>query len=124
MIEVRPDQLQIFRDKVRATYVKRVCTYLLEKRGEWVSKLQKDDLDALVRRQVLVAESFGIASETGVVRFIEVALILGEDFVSSGKYPEAERILLQANMDAELKMQSLEEIAAQTELKGAGVSGR
>ncbi len=112
MIEVRPDQLQVFQDRVRGAYVKRVRKYLREKRADWVRPLPDGEVDALVRRQVLAAESFGIASETGVVRFIEVGLVLGEDFFSSGKHPEAERALLMSKLDPEAKIQRIEEIAA------------
>ncbi len=116
MIEIRPDQLQIFQDRVRGAYVKRVRKYLREKRTEWVHPLTDCEIDNLVRRQVIAAESFGIASETGVVRFIEVGLILGEDFFSSGKYPEIERTLLISKLDPEEKIQRIEDIAAKAAL--------
>lgn len=112
MIEVRPDQLQVFQEKVRAAYVRRVRGYLREKRSTWVTGLSDPELDALVRRQVIAAESFGIGTETGAVRFIEVGLALGEDFYSSGKQPVAERVLLHAGMSADKKLQQLEEIAS------------
>lgn len=112
MIEIRPDQVQVFHEKVRATYVKRVRTYLRKKRAEWVSALDEEELEALIRRQVLAAESFGIISETGTVRFLEVGLALGEDFFSSGKHPAAERVLLNTGMPADKKLQQLEELAS------------
>lgn len=112
MIEIRLDQVQVFHEKVRAAYVKRVRSYLLKKRAEWVSSLAEEALDSLIRRQVIAAESFGIISETGAVRFIEVGLALGDDFYSSGKYPAAERILLLAGLDADKKLQQLEELAS------------
>lgn len=111
MIDIRPDQMQIFHEKVRAAYVQRVCSYLRQKRAVWVAGHDDAALDALVRRQIIAAESFGIASETGAVRFIEIGLVLGEDFYSSGSHPEAERILLEVGLDADGKLQQLEEIA-------------
>jgi len=111
MIEIRPDQMQVFHEKVRAAYADRVCVYLRKKRQEWVSAHDDKALDALVRRQIIAAESFGIASEAGAVRFIEIGLALGEDFYSSGAHPEAERVLLQAGLDADSKLRQLEEIA-------------
>lgn len=111
MIEIRLDQVQVFHEKVRAAYVKRVRGYLRKKRADWITHLDEEALDALIRRQVIAAESFGIISETGAVRFIEVGLALGEDFYSSGKHPAAERILLHAGLDADKKLQQLEEIA-------------
>lgn len=112
MIEIRPDQVQVFHEKVRATYVKRVRIYLRKKRAEWVRPLDDEALEALIRRQVLAAESFGIISETGTVRFLEVGLVLGEDFFSSGKHPSAERVLLQTGLPADKKLQQLEELAS------------
>lgn len=112
MIEIRPDQMQVFQDKVRAAYVKRVRVYLRSVRREWVAKQSDASLDALVRRQVIAAESFGVSTETGIVRFIEVGLALGEDFYRSGQHPEAERVLMHAGMDADKKLQHLEEITS------------
>jgi hypothetical protein len=116
MIEVRPDQMQVFHEKVRAAYVMRVCGYLREKRRDWVSPMTDEALDNLIRRQVVAAESFGIASEAVVVRFIEVGFPLGHDFYSSGRYPQAERILLQAGLDPDKKLQQLEDIARKSAL--------
>jgi hypothetical protein len=113
MIEVRPDQIQVFQDRIRAVYVRRVRGYLKEKRKESVAGLSDEELDALVRRQVIAAESFGIAAESGIVRFIEVGLALEDEvFHSSGKHPAAERILMHAGMDADKKLQQLEVLAA------------
>jgi hypothetical protein len=99
--------------------VKRVRSYLRDKRREWVASLDDKGLDALIRRQVIAAESFGIATETGVVRFIEVGLALGEDFHISGRFPEAERVLHHAGMNPEKKLQQLEEIAGKVVPKTA-----
>jgi hypothetical protein len=119
MIEVRQDQMQVFQEKVRASFVRRVRSYLREKRREWVASLDDKGLDALIRSQVIAAESFGIATETGVVRFIEVGLALGEDFSTSGRFPEAERVLHHAGMNPEKKLQQLEEIAGKVVPKTA-----
>lgn len=119
MIEVRQDQMQVFQEKVRASYVKRVRGYLREKRREWVASLDDMGLDALIRGQVIAAESFGIATEAGVVRFIEVGLALGEDFFASGKFPEAERVLHHAGLNPDKKLQQLEEIAGKVVPKTA-----
>lgn len=111
--------MQVFQEKVRASYVKRVRGYLREKRREWVASLDDRGLDALIRGQVIAAESFGIATEAGVVRFIEVGLALGEDFFTSGKFPEAERVLHHAGLNPDKKLQQLEEIAGRVVPKTA-----
>lgn len=111
MIEIRPDQMQIFQDQVRSTFVKRARRYLRDKRGEWVGQTNDEALEALIRSQVIAAESFGIATEAGVIRFIEAGLILGVDFYSSGQYPDAERILHRAGVDQDTKLKQLEELA-------------
>lgn len=111
MIEIRLDQVQVFHEKVRATYVKRVRSYLRKQRAPWIAPLTEEELDSLIRRQIIAAESFGIISETGAVRFIEVGLALGEDFFTSGRHPDAERILLQQGLDTETKLQKLEALA-------------
>lgn len=112
MIEIRPDQMQMFLEHVRSTFVTRVAVYLKAHRREWVQELGKSELEALIRRQVVVAEGYGITTEVPVVQFIEVGLAYGEEFHSSGQYPEAERILTQ-EIDGQLKGQQLQEAARQ-----------
>ena len=110
MIEIRPDQMQMFLEHVRSTFVSRVAGYLKNHRREWVQELGKSELEALIRRQVIVAEGYGITTEVPVVQFVEVGLAYGEEFHSSGQYPEAERILTQ-EIDGQLKGLQLQEAA-------------
>lgn len=110
MIEIRPDQMQMFLEHVRSTFVTRVAAYLRAHRAEWVRELGKSELEALIRRQVVVAEGYGIATEVPVVQFIEVGLAYGEEFYSSGQYPEAEAILSQ-DIDGQIKGLQLQEAA-------------
>lgn len=112
MIDIRPDQIQMFLEKVRSTFVGRVTAYLKANHRQWVDAMQPQDLEALIRRQVSAAEGYGITTESSVVQFIETGLAYGEDFHSSGKYPEAERILLQ-NVEGTLKAQQLVAAAKQ-----------
>lgn len=106
MIEIRPDQIQLFLDKVRSTFVSRVAAFLKTHHRDWVQEAGTEGLDALIRRQIVAAEGYGITTETSVVQFIQAGLAYGEDFHSSGQYPEAERILLQ-DVEGALKAQEL-----------------
>lgn len=110
MIEIRPDQMQMFLDQVRSTFVSRVASYLKAHHREWVQEMDTKELQSLVRRQISAAEGYGITTEVPVVQFVEVGLAYGEQFHSSGQYPEAERILTQ-DIDGTLKMQQLQELA-------------
>ena len=110
MIEIRPDQFQMFLEKVRTTFVGRVTAYLKANHREHVQELNKTELEALVRRQITAAEGYGISTEISVVQFIETGMAYGEAFHSSGQYPEAERILLQ-DVDGAVKAQQLQEAA-------------
>lgn len=110
MIDIRPDQLQMFLEKARKTFVGRVVAYLKANHAEWAQTLQPAELDAVIRRQVAAAEGYGLTSEVAVVQFIEIGFAFGEDFHSSGKYPEAERILLQ-DVDSGVKVQQLRDAA-------------
>ena len=106
MLQIRPDQMQVFLDYVRETFTARVVTYL---RADWKDATASMDDAALrdwTRRQIDAAESYGITTEAPVVKFIEVALTCGEEFHSSGTYPEAERILMEET-DALTKVETL-----------------
>lgn len=109
MIEIRPDQMQMFLEYVRSTFVTRVAAYLRAQHRAWVQALENKDLHDLIRRQVQAAEGYGIATEVPVVQFIEMGLAYGEDFHSSGQYPEVERILTQ-DLDGMQKSQQLQEL--------------
>jgi hypothetical protein len=110
MIQIRPDQMQMFLDQVRNTFVSRTAAYLRAHHRDWVQEMDNKELQALIRRQISAAEGYGITTEVPVVQFIEVGLAYGEAFHSSGQYPEAERILTQ-DIDGTLKMQQLQELA-------------
>ena len=110
MIEIRPDQMQMFLEQVRSTFVSRVAAYLRAHHRSWVQEMDNTDLQSLVRRQIAAAETYGITTEVPVVQFIEIGLAYGEQFHASGQYPEAERILTQ-DVDGLVKMQQLKELA-------------
>lgn len=112
MIDIRPDQIQMFLEKVRTTFAGRVASYLKSVHREWVQKLSEQELYSLIRRQISAAEQYGITTEAAVVQFIETGLAYGEDFHSSGQYPEAERILTQ-EADGVVKAQELVAAARQ-----------
>lgn len=102
MLEIRQDQMQMFLDHAREAFVGRVVKYLKQHRAEHV----KNDVTAMVRRQIAAAEGYGIRTEAAVVKFTELCAVFGEDFHDSGKYPEAERILTQ-QADGAVKIEEL-----------------
>jgi hypothetical protein len=106
MLQIRPDQLQMFLDHARGGFVARVVTYLKQHRSEHV----KDDTGAMVLRQMAAAEGYGIRTESSVVKFIELCAVFGEDFHDSGKFPLAERILTQ-QAEGTVKVEELCEAA-------------
>jgi len=110
MIAIRADQMQLLLEQVRKTFASRVRTFLRANQPGSLAGMEDADVDAFIRRQVSAAESYGISSESGVVHFIETALIYGEDFHRSGEFPEAERILLR-DVDCAIKVQELKAAA-------------
>lgn len=106
MLEIRQDQMQMFLDHARETFVGRVVSYLKQHRADHV----KDDVAAMVRRQIAAAEGYGIRTESAVVKFTELCAVFGEDFHDSGKYPAVERILTQ-QADGAVKIEELCEAA-------------
>jgi hypothetical protein len=110
MIDIRPDQIQLFLEKVRKTFAGRVATFLKANHGDALATLPADSLEGMIRRQIAAAEGYGLVTEAAVVEFIEIGLAFGEDFHSSGKFPEAERVLTQ-ELDPPVKIQQLREAA-------------
>lgn len=106
MLEIRPDQMQMFLDHAREGFVTRVVNYLKMHRAEHL----KEDPAAMVRRQIAAAEGYGIRTEAAVVKFTELCAVFGEDFHDSGRFPEAERILTQ-EADGAVKIEELSEAA-------------
>lgn len=95
MLELRSDQMQVFVDYVRTSFVVRMVKYIRENHHEVVAAEPEGELRAFVERQIANAENYGVTAEAQVAKFIEMAMAYGEDFHNSGAYPEAERILLE-----------------------------
>jgi hypothetical protein len=106
MLQIRPDQLQMFLDHARGGFVARVVQFLRKQRSEHVN----DETPSMVQRQMAAAEGYGIRTEASVVKFIELCAVFGEDFHDSGRFPLAERILTQ-QADGTVKVEELCEAA-------------
>jgi hypothetical protein len=106
MIEIRPDQMEVFNARARASFLQRVLVYLREAHGSALSEISDEDLCERVRLQIGAASSYGVRTEAAVVQFIEMCFAFGDDFHSSPSYPEAERILA-SNSDGTRKMADL-----------------
>jgi hypothetical protein len=102
MLEIRPDQLQMFLDQAREGFTGRVVSYLKQHRPGHMPP----DPAEFVKRQMAAAEGYNIRAESSVVKFCELAAVFGEDFHSSGKFPVAERILTQET-DGAVKIEEL-----------------
>ena len=96
----------MFLDHARGGFVARVVAYLKQHRAEHVN----DDTGSMVQRQMAAAETYGIRTETAVVKFIELCAVFGEDFHDGGRYPLVERILSQ-QADGSVKVEELCEAA-------------
>ncbi len=110
MLEIRPDQMQMFLDRARRTFQDRVLTYLRTTHKDQTSPMPDDELSALTQRLTTAAATYGIQTEAPVVQFIEIGLVFGEDFHNSGQFPAAESILT-GEGDGTSKMQALREAA-------------
>ncbi len=106
MLELRPDQMQVFLDYVRSSFVDRLAKYLKEQHPTAIADKSATELRTFIEHQIVNAENYGITTEAPVAKFIELVLAYGEGFHNSGAYPEAERILLE-NSDALTKVETL-----------------
>ena len=106
MLEIRQDQVQMFLDHAREGFAGRVVSYLRQHRAEHVPENAME----FVKSQVAAAEGYNIRTEAAVVKFCELAAVFGAEFHSSGKFPEAERILTQ-EVDGAVKIEELCEAA-------------
>ncbi len=111
MLDIRPDQMQMFADRAKRTFQDRVLTYLKTQHGERLQDLDDKQATERIRQLSAAAEKYGINTEAPVVQFIELALVYGDDFHDCGQYPQAESILNGA-ADGPAKMAALCELAS------------
>jgi hypothetical protein len=94
MITIRPDQMHVFGELDRSTFLRRVVAYLRRMHGDTLAHLPDEALRASAESQVRSALAYGISTEAPVVQFVELGLCYGADFHSSLEFPEAEPILM------------------------------
>jgi hypothetical protein len=107
MLEIRQEQYEALNENAREQFFRRVIQYL---RTEWKSQCEDMDqsqLETMVREQTETAESYGIEIEADVVKYLEIALQLGEDFDTSEQFPWAQKILTNQETDGTIKIQQL-----------------
>jgi len=97
--------MQMFAERRRSSFVRRVADFLRDNDPE-AAEMPPAEIEALVQRQTAAAASYDINTEAAVVQFIEIGLVFGEEFHSSGEFPAAEQILA-SELDGTLKMQEL-----------------
>jgi len=115
MIEIRPDQMEVFATLAQASFVRRATAYLREAHGEALRGITAPELTDRIQRQMGIAAGYEVSGEADVMQFVEVSLVFGDDFHCSSRYPAAERVLA-TKADGATKMRHLL-AAAQTEFK-------
>jgi hypothetical protein len=109
LLLIRKEQIEAFdRDRLRR-FEARLCTLLPQHWPDACRALGEDGLRALVHDGVERARAYGIASEPGVTRFLNVMLALGAGFDSDPRYPWAAEILGRRGVPEDLRIRQLAE---------------
>jgi hypothetical protein len=106
MIEIRPDQMEVFDSRQAEAFLQRALAFLRETHGNSLREMTNEELRERLPRQIATAASYGIRTEAAVMQFIEISLAFGDDFHSSPDCPLAERIL-SAKTDGAVKVSEL-----------------
>lgn len=104
---IRKEQIEVFdRDRQRR-FEERVCALLPRHWPDACRQLGAQGLRAFVHDGVERARAYGIASEPGTIRFLNVMLALGAGFDSDPRYPWAAEILGRRGVPEALRLRQL-----------------
>ena len=107
MLKIRRDQDAAMLAEVRLNFEDRVHAYVTEHWSEWAQSAGEEPTREFIRSTIDRAESHGVTIEADVVKYLEVAILLGGGFDESGAYPWAQRILRSRETDATIKVTQL-----------------
>ncbi len=122
MLKIRREQYEALREAYRDLYVDRTCDYFRRNWADQTADMEDEQLGDLVRAAREQAEGYGINIEADVVRFTEVRLLLGSDFVSSPQYPWAYPTLTNHDTDGTIKVEQIVRAATKALDKNGGVA--
>lgn len=105
MLRIRREQMQTLNEFRRRQFEARAIDYL---KGKYPGNYQRRGADQtlqLVRRMIDKAKGAGLDSEVGVIAFVELSLLYGEDFDRDETW--AYYIIYQSDLDPEAKVERL-----------------
>ena len=114
MLKIRPDQEAVLLRAKRERFVTRVMAHLRRHWTEEVSGMDEAGLRDHIETHRDKAEDYGVDIEADVMKYIEVASLLGPGFDNDAAYPWAKKILRNADWRGRVKAQLLRERAVLT----------
>ena len=109
MIQVRPEQIEVFRKLAQLKISERLSVYFQENYLEQVVAMGSEKLSVMIDLGLGRARNFGIDTEYDARRFIECLITYGEDFGFEGNSPWAQEILNDSMMGGSEKMDRINE---------------
>ncbi len=107
VLQIRDEQNAALLVASRKSFEERTLVYLRTNWGRQTKDVPDDELREFIRGCRARAESYNITREVDAVRFIEVCVVLGEDFEKSPDFPWARTILRDPQRDGEMKVAQL-----------------
>ena len=107
MLKIRGEQMDVMAQAAMRGFEQRVAQHLNEHFPEECRRAGPERIAAAIRQGVARAARYGITSELDVVRYLDLSVVLGLDFDSGKRYPWAQQILEDRELDADEKIDAL-----------------
>ena len=107
MLRMRPQQMQALALDRQAAFRREARELLQRVWPEGCEELGEEGLDELVATGTERGLDHGIVDGGELTRWLELSILLGEDFETSGDYPWVAEILDDETLDGSLKMRQL-----------------
>jgi hypothetical protein len=100
MFTIRDEQLQAFKASTLEDFEDRAVLFLREDFPGGAARFRDDELRIRVRESIPRAEIFGLESEYAVMCFVQLLLLLGDDFETNPKWEVIVEGLQDESVDA------------------------
>jgi hypothetical protein len=113
---IRDEQMQALQRAQEEAFVRSVSDGLRNYHLDLVETIPEEQLLAMVARGIDRARRYGIRQKFGLAMFVELMLLVGEDF---DEYPPIRAILLQPDIDPDDKMDRIIDTMTEPQWQGA-----
>jgi len=108
MLTIRKEQMDVLEKYMIDVFNNKMVSHLRHTYPEETSTIPDERLSAMVKSGSEKAESYGIVEDDDIQRFLGYMLMYGSDFDTDSAHPEVQKILRDARLDGEEKIDVIE----------------